>query len=123
MESRILKLLGRPDYAPLNVPELLRALELARNQQQEIQRVLANLERSGQIARIKGNRYVRARDADLVPGRIRINRQGRGFLEADDPNADEIMIPEFATDTALNGDRVLVRKDVGRQRRPGRFSE
>ncbi|MDB6022258.1 MAG: Ribonuclease, partial [Pedosphaera sp.] len=121
MESRVLKLLGRPDYAPLNVPELLRALGLARNQQQALQKTLAALERSGQIARIKGNRYARALDADLVPGRIRINRQGKGFLEADDPKAPKIVIPEHATGTAFNGDRVLVRRDVaprGRERRP-----
>jgi ribonuclease R len=114
MESRILKLLSRPNYTPLNVPELLRAAGLARNQQQELQGVLAILERSGQIARVKGNRYVRARDADLVPGRIRINRQGKGFLETDDPNLPEIVIPEHATGTAFNGDRVMVRRDVER---------
>ncbi|MDB6067680.1 MAG: rnr [Pedosphaera sp.] len=112
MESRVLKLLSRPDYAPLNVPELLRALGLDRNQQQQLQGVLSRLERSGQIARIKGNRYVRSLDADLVPGRIRINRQGKGFLEADDPKLPTIVIPEHATSTAFNGDRVLVRRNV-----------
>src|SRR5579862_2560372 len=109
MESRILRLLSRPDYTPLNVPELLRAAGLARNQQQELQRALAELERTGQIARIKGNRYMRARDADLVPGRIRISRQGRGFLGPDEAGLPEIMVPEYATGTAFNGDRVLVR--------------
>src|SRR5277367_6025825 len=104
MESRILKLLSRPDYTPLNVPELLRSLELARNQQQVLQKTLAELERSGQIARIKGNRYARALDADMVPGRIRINRQGKGFLEADDPKLPTIVIPQHATGTAFNGD-------------------
>ena len=123
MESRILKLLSRPDYTPLNVPELLRAAGLARDQQQELQRALRELERTGQIARIKGNRYVRAKDADLVPGRIRMSRQGRGFLQPDDPKVPEIMVPEYATDTALNGDRVLVRRDVVRQGRGGRPGE
>src|SRR5579872_1439004 len=121
MESKILKLLGRPDYTPLNVPELLQALGLARKQQQELQGVLARLERSGQIARVKGNRYILPLDADLVPGRIRINRQGKGFLEADDPRLPTIVIPEHATGTAFNGDRVLVRRDVtgqGRTPRP-----
>ena len=117
MEARILKLLGRADYAPLNVPELLRATGMARGQQQELQRALAGLERSGQIARIKGNRYVRALDADLIPGRIRMNRQGKGFLEADDPKLPEIVIPEYATGTAFNGDRVLARRDVAQGRR------
>src|ERR1700758_5626993 len=112
MEARVLKLLGRSDYAPLNVPQLLRSLNLPRHQQQALQRTLAALERSGQIARIKGNRYVIALDADLVPGRIRVNRQGKGFLEADDPELPTIVIPEHATSTAFNGDRVLARRDV-----------
>jgi ribonuclease R len=123
MESRILKLLSGPEYIPMNVPQLLRALGMAANQQQELQRVLAGLERTGEIVRIKGNRYIRPLDADLVPGRIRMNRQGRGFLQADDPKLPEIMVPEHATATAFNGDRVLVRRDVtpkaGGRGRPG----
>src|SRR4030088_963913 len=107
MESRILKLLGQPDYTPLNVPELLKAFGLTPNRQQELQSALRALERTGDIARIKGNRYVRPLDADLVPGRIRINRQGKGFLEPDDPKIPTITIPEFATSTAFNNDRVL----------------
>lgn len=119
MEAKILKLLGRTDYAPMNVPQLLRSLNLPRHQQQVLQQTLAALERSGQIARIKGNRYVIARDADLVPGRLRVNRQGKGFLEADDLELPTIVIPEHATSTAFNGDRVLVRRDVApRGRRP-----
>ena len=74
--------------------------------------MLAGLERTGEIARIKGNRYIHPRDADLVPGRIRMNRQGKGFLQPDDPKLPEIIIPEHATSTAFNGDRVLVRRDV-----------
>ena len=123
MEARISKLLGQPDYTPLNVPELLHALGLPRNQQQALQTALAGLERSGQVARIKGNRYVRALDADLIPGRIRINRQGKGFLEADDPQLPAMVIPESATATAFNGDRVLIRRDVRRPNRNPRAPE
>ena len=70
MEEHILKLLGRPDYVPANVPELLRHLRLSPGRQQELQRALHGLEQSGQIARIKGNRYIQPHAADLVPGRI-----------------------------------------------------
>ena len=112
MEEQILKLLGQRDYAPANVPELLRHLRLSPNRQQELQRVLRSLEQSGRIARTKGNRYIQSREADLVPGRIRINRQGKGFLQPDDPGLKEIMVPEGATSTALHEDRVLVRRDV-----------
>src|SRR2546423_14477438 len=112
MEETILKLLGRKDYVPLNVPELLRALGLAPNQQQELQKSLRELERSGRITRTKGNRYILSDEADLVPGEIRINRQGKGFLHPDDPSVGEIVVPESATSTAFHGDRVLVRRDV-----------
>ena len=124
MEEQILRLLGRRDYVPANVPELLRALRLPPNRQQEFQRVLQGLEMSGRIARMKGNRYSQSREADLVPGRIRINRQGKGFLQPDDPGMKEIMIPEDATSTALHEDRVLVRRDVkAKGLRPDRIEQ
>ena len=112
LELKLLNLLGEPVYVPLNVPELLRRLRLAPPRQQELQQVLRRLEQTGQIARIKGNRYIQSREADLVPGRIRMNRQGNGFLQPDDPGQKEIAIPESATSTALHEDRVLVRRDV-----------
>ncbi|MCX6905450.1 MAG: ribonuclease R [Verrucomicrobia bacterium] len=112
MEQRILNLLGRKDYVPANVPELLRLLRLPPGHQQELQRVLRGLEQSGRVARIKGHRYIQPREADLIPGRIRMNRQGKGFLQPDDAGLKEIAIPESATGTALHEDRVLVRRDV-----------
>lgn len=112
MKDQIVQLLDQKDYVPANVPELLRLLRLPPQRQQELQSVLRKLEQSGEIARIKGNRYIRPREADLVPGRIRMNRQGKGFLQPDDAGLKEIAIPESATGTALHEDRVLVRRDV-----------
>ena len=51
LEQAILKLIGRKDYTPLNVPQLLARLGLQPNQQQELQQSLRKLERSGQITR------------------------------------------------------------------------
>ena len=112
MKDQILHLLERKDYLPANVPELLRQLRLAPNRQQELQAVLRQLEQTGAVARIKGNRYIRPLEADLIPGRIRMNRQGKGFLQPDDTGLKEIAIEESATGTALHEDRVLVRREV-----------
>lgn len=112
LNDKILKLLGGEDYAPSNVPQLLQSLGLRPGQQQELQRVLRDLEQGGHIIRTKGNRYIKSREADLIPGVIQINRQGKGFVQPDEPGQMEITIPESATGTALNGDRVLVRRDV-----------
>jgi ribonuclease R len=117
MKDLILKLLARKDYVPANIPEMLELLQLELRQQQELQRELRKLERSGHIARIKGNRYIIPLEADLIPGRIQITRGGRGFLTPDEPGMKEIGIPAEATGTALHEDHVLVRLDVRPPRR------
>jgi ribonuclease R len=119
MKDQIARLLAQKNYVPANVPELLRLLHLSPNRQQELQAVLRELEQSGAVARIKGNRYVSPRDADLIPGRIRMNRAGKGFLQPDDSDLKEIVIAESATGTALHEDRVLVRRDVQKNFRSG----
>jgi ribonuclease R len=113
MEDRILHLLKRPDYTPSTLAELLAELGIPPKKQRELAEVLARLERTGQVARIKqGNRYALPIEADLVPGRIRMNRQGVGFLQPDDPKLPPMRVPPDATGTAMHGDHVLVRRDV-----------
>ncbi len=112
MQDQILKLLGRKNYVPANVPELLRALRQKPNQQQRLQRSLRELERAGRVARIKGNRWVLPLEADLVPGRIQLTRSGRGFLVPDAPGLGEIQIRAGDTGPAFPDDRVLVRRNV-----------
>ena len=120
-ESQLLQLLGQNDYAPSTVSELLQALNLTPDRQLQINRVLRQLEKSGQITRTKNDRYIKSLEADLIPGRLQINRAGKGFLQPDDSALKEIMIPQEATSTALHGDRVLVRRTVrARGLRPDR---
>lgn len=112
MKDQIVHLLGQKHYVPLTAENLRRQLRLSPERQREFEQTLRTLELTGQIARIKGNRYVRPREADLIPGRIRMNRQGKGFLQPDDPGLKEIAVPESVTGTAMHEDRVLVRRDV-----------
>ena len=116
MKDQIIRLLEEKDYVPLSAENLQRHLRVAPEQEPEFHRTLRKLERDGEIVQIKGARYALASDADLIPGRIRMNRSGRGFLQPDDPNIKEISIAESATGTALHEDRVLVRRDVRRNR-------
>ena len=115
MRDQIIRTLEQKDYVPLSAESLMRHLRVTPEGEPEFQRTLRKLERDGEIARIKGARYARASDADLIPGRIRMNRSGRGFLQPDDPALKEISISESSTGTALHEDRVLVRRDVRRK--------
>lgn len=117
MQDKILKTLGRADYVPSSTTALLRTLKLKQDQLPSLDQCLRELEAKGLVIRTKNDRYIPAREADLVPGTISINRQGKGFLQPDEPGLTEIVIPESATFTALNGDRVLVRRET---RPPGR---
>lgn len=110
MEQRILALLAQKDYVPLSAENLQRHLRIAPEREPEFNRTLRKLEREGKIAPIKNSRYALTSDADLIPGRIRFNRAGKGFLTPDDSAIPEIAIAESAADTALHEDRVLVRR-------------
>lgn len=121
MEEQILNLLGQKDYAPATGVELLQLLRLPPDRQSQVNRVVRQLERTGQITRTKNDRFILSQEADLVPGRLQVNRAGKGFLQPDNAGLKEIMIPENETGTALHGDRVLVRRNVrSRGLRPDR---
>ncbi|MEI7534346.1 MAG: ribonuclease R, partial [Verrucomicrobiae bacterium] len=115
MREQIIRLLEQKDYVPLSAENLQRHLRVTPEHEPEFQRTLRKLERDGEIVCIKGARYALASDADLIPGRIRMNRSGRGFLQPDDASIKEISIAESATGTALHEDRVLVRRDSRRK--------
>src|SRR6185369_4299620 len=118
LEQKILELLSRPDYTPLNSGELGRRLGLHRDAHGRFERTLTQMERAGRIARLKqGNRFGLPLDADLIPGRIRMNRQGVGTLQPNDPKIPAIRIAHDATSTAMHGDRVLVRRDAAPRHR------
>ena len=73
----------------------------------------------GRIARIKkGSHYALPLEADLIPGRVRVNRQGVGLLQPDQPGIPALRIPQDAMGTVMHGDRALVRRDA--LPRPGR---
>ena len=110
MEQRILSLLAEKDYVPLNAENLQRHLRIAPDREPEFNRALRKLERDGKIALIKNARYALTSDADLIPGRIRMNRAGKGFFTPDDSALPEVAIAESSTGTALHEDRVLVRR-------------
>jgi ribonuclease R len=110
LEERVLHALRRARARPLTAGELRQRLGPPPVEPADLAAALEALEQHGRVVRIKDDRYVLPLDADLVPGRIRINRQGKGFLQPDDPRLPEIVIPEHATGTALHEDRVLVRR-------------
>src|SRR5260370_8693024 len=109
LRRQILALLGGRDYRPLDKIEIGRKLRLKSNERIALRKTLRELERSGEIARIRKNQYVLPGEADLVTGKLSIHQAGYGFLTSETPGQADIFIAAENTGTAMHGDRVVVR--------------
>src|ERR1043166_7785033 len=117
--AEILGLLGREDYRPLDRTDIARELGLKQNQRVALRSTLRDLERAGEIVRIRKNCYVLPGEADLVTGKLSIHQAGYGFLVPETPGQPDVFIAAENTGTAMHGDRVVVRvsRDVPPARR------
>ena len=109
IRPQIMALLGRRDYRPLDKTEIARALGLKSDQRVALRKELRELERAGEIARIRKSRYILPPEADLVTGILQVHQAGYGFLVTEKPGEADLFIAAENTGTALNGDRVVAR--------------
>src|SRR6266498_1269913 len=109
IREQILGLLARKDYRPLNKIDIARKLGLTGAGQVALRKSLRELERAGEIARIRKNRYVLPADADLVTGKLSIHQAGYGFLVPETPGGTDVFIAAENIGTAMHGDRVVAR--------------
>src|SRR5882724_11458718 len=122
IQEQILALLGSANYRPLNKSELAKALGRKSGVRMGLSQVLRDLERAGEIARIRKNRYVLPPAADLIAGKLHIHQAGYGFLISEKPGESDIFIAAENTGTAMHGDRVVARisRDEPHRRIKGR---
>ncbi len=109
LKTRILTLMRGPKYRPLDKIEFSRALGMKSDHRGLLKEALRQLEREGEIARIRKNRYVLPAEADLVTGKLQIHQSGFGFLVQENSTEGDIFVPAQNTGTAMNGDRVVAR--------------
>src|SRR5438046_3349754 len=122
IREQILALLVSPSYRPLDKRELAKALGRKSGVRMGLNQALRELERSGEIARIRKNRYVLPAEADLVTRRLSIHQAGYGFLITEKPGEADIFVATENTGTAMHGDRVVARitRDPAYARTKGR---
>jgi ribonuclease R len=109
IHQQILALLAQKDYRPLDKSGLAKALGRISGVRMGLNQALRELERTGEIARIRKNRYVLPAEADLVAGKLSIHQAGYGFLIPEKPGEPDIFIAAENTGTAMHGDRVVAR--------------
>ncbi len=122
IREQVLSLVARKDYRPLNKIDIGRKLDLTASQRVALRKILRELERAGEIARIRKNRYVLPAEADLVAGKLSIHPAGYGFLSPEKSGEPDVFIPAENIGTAMHGDRVVARvsRDTPSDRIKGR---
>lgn len=109
LKLKILKLLASPKYQPLDKVELSRKLGLSAEARSELRGVLRSMEQLGEVARIRKDRYVIPKTADLRTGILEVHRSGSAHLVSESKGESDLFITAENTGTAMNGDRVVAR--------------
>jgi len=109
IREQILALLSRKDYRPLNKVEIARKIGVSGRARLALRGTLRDLEHSGEIARIRKDRYVLPAEADLVSGKLSIHPAGYGFLISEKAGQPDVFIAAENVGTAMHGDRVVAR--------------
>ena len=109
LKKEILRLLSAPKYRPLDKMELGKALGRKSGVRLDLNQTLKELEREGEIARIRKNRYVLPSEADLVTGLLHVHQAGYAFLAREKGDEQDLFIAAENTGTAMHGDRVVAR--------------
>ena len=109
LRTQILQLLGQPSYRPLDKGDLGKALGRKSGVRMNLNAVLREMERDGEIARIRKNRYVLPAEADLVTGTLSVHQSGFAFLPRAKAGEQDLYISAENTGTAMHGDKVVAR--------------
>src|SRR5215472_10495486 len=109
IREQIFALLSRKDYRPLNKIEIARNIGVSGSARVALRRTLRELERSGEIARIRKDRYVLPAEADLVTGKLSVHPAGFGFLTPEKAGGSDVFIAAEDIGVAMHRDRVVAR--------------
>jgi ribonuclease R len=109
IREQLLALLSRKDYRPLNRIGIARRLGVSGRARVALRKTLRDLERAGDVARIRKDRYVLPREADLITGKVSLHPAGYGFLASERPGEPDVFLAPENVGTAMHGDRVVAR--------------
>jgi ribonuclease R len=106
IRSRILGLLRN---RALDKVEISKSLDLPVQQRARLRELLREMEVGGEVARIRKDRYVLPKDADLVTGNIQFHASGSAHVLGEKAGEPDLYISAENTFTAMHGDRVVAR--------------
>ena len=109
---------------PATVRELMRVLDIPREDRHRFRRRMTQLVEAGELVKIRGNRYGLVDRMRLVVGRLHVNPRGFGFVSPETPVGTEtadVFVAGVNLHQAMHGDRVTIRVEQVAGRSEGRI--
>jgi len=128
-KKRIVKLLKRPDYAPLKLAQLARTLNVSQEDYPQFKLAFEELRRAGHVVMGAKSLVSLVPMSGRITGTFRANPKGFGFVIPLEPSSHgDLFIPPDATAEAMTGDIVLAKvvkkgKRAGQMRYSGQVVE
>jgi len=112
MKERLLTFFNEKDAKPLSVDEIEEQMAIEGAEDfKELVKALNQLEESGELVRTRKNRYGLPEKMNLVLGKIQMHKKGFAFLLPEEEGLEDIYINPSDLNSAMNGDKVLVRRE------------
>jgi ribonuclease R len=110
-KDAILRLFSEKATRPLTLPEVEAFLSVSEEEKPQLQPLLDELVRSGQLVALRGQRYGIPQRMNLITGTLQAHPNGYAFLAPDKPGerAADVFIGRNDLADAMHGDKVVVR--------------
>jgi ribonuclease R len=117
-ESEILDRLRQKGARVLSFKDLATSFHVGAEEEDALRERLDALERKGEIARVRGEKYSAIEFSNLIAGRLTVRPEGYGFVLVD--GGPDLFVPRSGMHGAMDGDTVLAREERTRARQgPG----
>jgi ribonuclease R len=108
-------------YSPMTIEDMMFVLAVPKKQKQKFQATLGKMETLGKIIKTQKNKYILTEKLSLISAKFESTSKSFGFAIPDDKEMKDIFIEGSNTNTALSGDRVLVR--ITKEEKSGKRAE
>lgn len=108
IKQTIVSFMREEAYRPMDIRELVEVFDINPDEYKAFKKALKTMEKEGIVVRTIKDRYALPERLGLITGRFQAHPKGFAFLIAEDVNEKDVFIPASSTNTAMNGDTVLV---------------
>lgn len=108
-KERIRGFMQEKSYHPLTIDELSVALDVPKDQREDLKNLLDEMESEGLIFKTRKDRYGALERMGLVSGRFQGHDRGFGFVIPDAAGQEDLFIQSDNQNGAMHGDRVVAR--------------